>query len=448
MPRKVQPVVLKLASGTLASAEAHLADLLPLHDVHLVALSEHQILMPKALMTKLDAKYGPRRASALLAQAGLADPTHITWKGVLEQVARAPELTRSTVHATARASEAGRITGLESPGSESHLAPTTVDWHLSLCGVPEGWRALGKVGPGCWGGLVLGHIDTGFTHHRSLGFPAAPTIDLARSRTFPDDARAPNGLDPMTGTCGGHGTGSASICEGHDPESQFAGVAPGVPIVCTRISDCVIIDKQAREFRDAVYYLVDEVGVKVINVSMGTFSRYGAPEAIRAGVRHCYERGVIIVGAAGNVPMDNWPAFPAACPQAIAVAGVTRDSKPSSWSSRGPWVAIAAPGVEVRRASANPDSAKEYESGGFGTTFAAAMASGAALIWLKAHARKIASRYGERWQISEAFRATMQRTAIKPPDWDVNAGFGPGILNVAGLVQPNALPPVNSLTRR
>jgi hypothetical protein len=161
-----------------------------------------------------------------------------------------------------------------------------------------------------------------------FGFPDAPWVDVDGARTFLADPPPGGGLDTLTGPSGGHGTTSASLCCGRDAAVNYFGVAPRVPLVPARINDCVIIDQRADEFEAATRYLVDDARVSVINVSMGTFLKFSPPRPIRRAVQHCYEQGVIMVGAAGNVPAPNWPAFPAALPEAIAVAGVTRNATP------------------------------------------------------------------------------------------------------------------------
>jgi hypothetical protein len=197
---------------------------------------------------------------------------------------------------------------------------------------------------------------------------------------------------------------------------------------------------------------VDEVDVPVINVSMGTFLKRQAPDAVARAVDYCYENGVIMIAAAGNVPWPGWPAFPAASARTIAVAGVTREDRPWAISSGGDWVDFSASARQVPRAKP-----RRADSGGLdygyvadagGTTFATAMTSGAAALWLHHHGAELRRRYTQPWQRVEAFRAAATSTARRPAVWDAARGFGRGILDVAALMNPANLPDADLLVPR
>jgi len=250
----------------------------------------------------------------------------------------------------------------------------------------------------------------------------------------------------MRGAYAGHGTSSASLCTGFDPDEDFYGVAPCVPFVPVRVGEGILLDQCAYEFEAAIHYLVDKVRVKVINVSMGTFLAACAPEPIWRAVNHCYEHGVLLVAAAGNVPVRGWPAYPGALPRTIAVAGVVRSGKPWMVSSCGEWVDISAPAAGLRRAFATRDSTSGYTSAFGGTSCAAALVSGAAALWLHKHSAGLRA-YRTPWQRVEAFRHALRATATRPSHWDPDAGYGHGILNVHGLLC-STLPQASGLMRR
>jgi hypothetical protein len=316
-----------------------------------------------------------------------------------------------------------------------------------MCHVADAWQAVGGPDHIDWGGVRLGQIDTGYTRHPAFGFPDSPWIDVDGGRTFMPDPAPGGGQDTLTGPSGGHGTTSGSICCAHVADIYY-GVAPRVPLVPVRINDCVIIDQRAAEFEEAARYLVDEAKVSVINVSLGTFLKFTPPAAIRRAVDYCYDHGVILVGAAGNVPAPDWPAYPAALPRAIAVAGVTSRALPSAGSSYGPWVDFSAPGKAVRRARTQKGPVYDYTDAGEGTTFAAAMTSGAAALWLAAQGTTIEARLPMPWQRIEAFRYLARRTVTKPSGWNPDRGFGAGILDIGRLVRTTALPHVSELVSR
>lgn len=427
----MRPIRFRIDGPGCAAAEAVLARYLPGLDVQLFAYRPGTALLPPHLQRALDLSYGKGGALAVLALAGLVDGTPVEWAQVIRW-------------ATAQ----GRTWEQGGEPAAAALADSGIDWHLRMCNVETAWNALGGRDHIDWAGVRVGHVDTGHTLHPVFGFPGASWIDLERTRTFVADPPPADGTDTLTGASGGHGTTSASICCGADGGAAYHGVAPRVPLVPVRISDCVVIDQRANEFESAVRYLVDEAGAVVINVSMGTFLKARAPTSIRRAVDHCYQRGVILVGAAGNVPTPDWPAFPAALPRAISVAGVTQDAVPWCGSSYGADVDFSAPARRVRRAMATRGSAYGYQAGGGGTTFAAAMTSGAAALWLVKHAADLHRNYPLPWQRIEAFRRMARSTASVPPRWVPDRGFGAGILDVARLMDPSLLPQASALAYR
>jgi hypothetical protein len=428
----MKPFRFRTLTRSLDGAEATLARYLPGLDTQLFEYRPGTALLPPHLLWALEGEYGRRGTFAILESAGLVDGEPVTWREVVEW---------ARVHAKVWEQR-------EAPEPSVGLATGDLDWHLDMCAVDKAWKAVGGPGRIEWGGVRVGQIDTGYTKHPVFGFPDAPWIDVVGARTFAPDLPPGSGTDPLSGASGGHGTTSASLCGGFDINEPYIGVAPRVPLVPARINDCVIIDQRADEFESAVRYLVDDAKVSVINVSMGTFLTFVPPTPVRRALDHSYDRGVILIGAAGNVPAPNWPAFPAALPRAIAVAGVTREAVPWSGSSYGSWVDLSAPAKQVRRAATTEGPRYGYTAGGGGTTFAAAMTSGAAALWLVAHAALIRHRFTNPWQRIEAFRHLARRSACVPPKWLPDQGFGAGILNVGGLMDSAQLPEAHELVFR
>jgi Subtilase family len=417
--------------GTIAAAESALAAYLPGLDVQLLEYGAGMALLPSHLLRALEIEYGAREALAILRSAGLTDGRHVALREVVEW---------GRVHA-----DLWMLRRVVAPGE--FAVARGPDWPLVMCRVEEAWRAVGGPDQIDWGTVRVGQIDTGYTQHRVYGFPGPSWIDVAGARTFVPDPPPAGGIDPLSGASGGHGTSSGSVSCGLDLVEPYRGVAPRVPWVPARINECVIIDDRAEEFEAATRYLVDEARVDAINVSMGTFLKAAAPEPIRRAVDHCYECGVVMVGAAGNVPLPGARAFPAALPRALAVGGVTSEAVPWAMSSYGAWVDFSAPAKAVKRANMTNEQREGYTDSFGGTTFAAAMTSGAVALWLLAHGAQIAQRYREPWQRIEAFRKMARDTAWAPPGWRPDHGFGAGILNVGGLMDTAALPDVAQLIK-
>ncbi|RYJ08122.1 serine protease [Halogeometricum borinquense] len=87
-------------------------------------------------------------------------------------------------------------------------------------------------------------------------------------------------------------------------------------------------------------------GHDVISMSLGATS---GSSIIKDAVEYAYERGSLLVGAAGNEgPCSDCVHYPGAYPEVIAVGSVNDEDELSEFSSTGPEVEIVAPGTEIR----------------------------------------------------------------------------------------------------
>lgn len=128
----------------------------------------------------------------------------------------------------------------------------------------------------------------------------------------------------------------------------------------------------------AVYYATDN-GAKVINMSLGGPAN---DPTLAAAIAYAYQRGVVVVAAAGNCGTGGEsgcdPAqpgamgYPALNPYVISVGATNSSNIRASFSSYGPGLDIVAPGsgslISPMWLSANQTSA--YSSSLFGTSFA------------------------------------------------------------------------------
>ncbi|MEL6279490.1 MAG: S8 family serine peptidase, partial [Pseudomonadota bacterium] len=102
-----------------------------------------------------------------------------------------------------------------------------------------------------------------------------------------------------------------------------------------------------------------------------------ANAALEIGVRALARRSAV-VAAAGNGGPNASPSYPAAYPEVIAVSAVDQRLRPYRLGTRGAYVELAAPGVDIR--SAGPDGGTERWSG---TSFAAPFVAAALLRSLR-----------------------------------------------------------------
>ena len=105
----------------------------------------------------------------------------------------------------------------------------------------------------------------------------------------------------------------------------------------------------------------------------------GAPrgsKALQQVIQKARSQGVVIVAAAGNEgPKEGTVDYPAAYPEVIAVAASDAKDNVASFSSRGPQVALIAPGVDVLSTVPGGGYAKHS-----GTSMAAPHVAGLAAI--------------------------------------------------------------------
>ena len=301
-------------------------------------------------------------------------------------------------------------------------------WALTAIRAPEAWALPAPAGGLTNGqGVLVGHPDTGYTRHPELVLGAM--LDLTRDRDVisgDDDA-----LDPLDDGFFGrgnpsHGTQTASVIASRGSRS-VTGVARRATIVPIRTITSVV-----QVFDGDVARAVDHArrsGCHVISMSLGGVGFSGLQAAIRLAVAD----GVIVLAAAGNEV--GFVVAPANYPECIAVAATGPDDTPWDGSSRGPEVAISAPGDGVWTAKTRGSAARPVYDvrQGSGTSFAVAHVAGAAALWLAFHGRDALVRRFGKPALQGVFRGLVQRTARRPAGWDTGR-FGAGILNAEALL--------------
>ncbi len=111
----------------------------------------------------------------------------------------------------------------------------------------------------------------------------------------------------------------------------------------------------------AIIYATDN-GARVINMSLGA-SSYSRGE--EAAVDYAWYHGAIVVAAAGNTGRNTYH-YPAAHPNAIAVAATDASDNRAGFSTYGDFVDVAAPGASIY---------STLKSGGYGTMSGTSMAT-------------------------------------------------------------------------
>ena len=395
-----------------------LEEYLPGLDPGLTALGTGEALLAGATLTALERTYGAAGSATVLRQAGVVRswPTTQT-----EALARLAERNPSTL-----------------PARPSGGVPT--DWHLDEVNVRAAWQQhWGGPDQIAWNNVKVGQIDTGYTPHPAFGFGGQPWLDADAGRTIfavGEDGGDPGpgqGIDPLAGLMDGHGTRVGSVICGYDPLAPggtYLGLAPKVPLVPVRIANIVLITHAQRELAQALRYLVNDAKVSVVNLSMGFLPRTQMGVLDKA-IDEAYLAGVIFVCAAGQ-PLRH-VVSPAHGRRTIAAAGSTVGSIPWGQSAYGSAVDWAAPASHIRRAEMREPSTPAYAGGGDGTSYASAITSGAAALWVARHGGALAASYPQAWQRIEAFKAVAKSTARLMPNQQPGS-FGAGILDIAALL--------------
>ncbi|MFA9429897.1 S8 family serine peptidase [Egicoccus sp. AB-alg2] len=253
-------------------------------------------------------------------------------------------------------------------------------WALDRIGADVAW-AGGDRGEG----TVVAIVDTGV----ALDHP-----DL-RDRFVRDADGEVVGLDLVDGgapdDAHGHGTLVAGIVAATaDDGVGIAGVAPRASLLPIRVLD-EAGSGAGGDVDRAIRWAVDH-GADVVNLSLesvpGDEAAPAGPGAPTAAVRYAWERGVVVVVAAGNAGAPD-TAYPADSP-VVLVGAVDRDDRRADFSSQVREDALLAPGVEVISTWCRPPGAERCEPGTHtygvaeGTSFAAPHVSGAIALLIAA----------------------------------------------------------------
>ncbi len=139
----------------------------------------------------------------------------------------------------------------------------------------------------------------------------------------------------------GHGTHVSGIAAARINNAVgIAGIAGGTTIMPVDVFGGGI--GTYADLIQAIVYATDN-GADIINMSLGALSYSRGEEA---AVEYAWQRGVILVGAAGNYGNGAWH-YPAAHEHVIGVAATDATDRRAGFSSYGPFVSVSAPGLSI-----------------------------------------------------------------------------------------------------
>lgn len=264
-------------------------------------------------------------------------------------------------------------------------------------------------------GVMVAIIDSGIDYtHSDLNDNYAGGWDFVN-----------NDNDPMDDD--GHGTHVAGTVAAEDDGVGVVGVAPEAWLYSLKVLDA----GGSGSYSDVIAALqwAADNGIEVTNNSYGSSGDPG--DTVKAAFDNCLAVHVCAAGNSGNPPGrgDNviYPAKYASC---IAVAATNQDDERATWSSTGPDVELAAPGVGI-----NSTLLGGGYGGGSGTSMASPHVAGTAVLLI---ANGV-------WDV----RGTLSATAddLGPTGRDSKYGYGLVDADEAGLPEgPENDPPTVSIT--
>ncbi len=158
----------------------------------------------------------------------------------------------------------------------------------------------------------------------------------------------------------GHGTHVAGTIAALDNSVGVVGVAPQASLLAAKV-----LDRRGSGYLSDVVAGVDycvQSGADVVSMSLGTSSDV---QTMHDAVDAAYAAGVLLVAAAGN-DYGGAVSYPAAYDSVIAVSATDSSDNLASFSSVGPEVELAAPGVSVL---------STYKGGSYATLSGTSMAT-------------------------------------------------------------------------
>lgn len=296
----------------------------------------------------------------------------------------------------------------------------TDQWNLAQLNAPAAW----DISTGSFD-VIIAVIDTGVDlSHPDLKSKIVAGYDFVNSDSIAQDDE-------------GHGTQVAGIAAAATNNGVgVAGVAWEAAIMPIKALDSSGWGT-ASDVAAGIRWAADH-GARVINLSLGGLY---PSLTLESAVNYAYDRGLLIVAAAGNFFLQGNPVFyPAAYLHVLAVTATNDLDEHASYANTGDYVDVAAPGGDPDSASdANPrhwitstlwDGDSTYGPGA-GTSMSTAHVSGlAALVW---------SRHLN-WTNDEVER-TIESTTQDRGDHGLDDVFGWGFINMHSAVALDTPPP-------
>ncbi|HEY2263380.1 MAG TPA: S8 family serine peptidase [Streptosporangiaceae bacterium] len=313
--------------------------------------------------------------------------------------------------------------GLPLSAGAALAGPAVADPGRLASGPGEWWFPAWQVQRTVWplsqgAGITVAEVESGVQASiPDLRGVVLPGVDLTGT--------ARNGDTDIQAGEDGHGTAMAVMIAGQGRGTGTVGIAPRARILPVTVggSGPRSVATAAAGIRYAAAH-----GAQVIDMpfGIGVTSPARCDPVLQAAVAYALGRDAVLIASSGNTSLFPGPDEPASCAGVLAVGGTEPDGTLWPGSAREPYVAVAAPADHMVYVGRDG----RFTTTGAGTSFAAALAAGAAAL--------IRSRYPHMpwYQVDQ--RLTGTATPAGHPVRD--DGYGYGIVNLARAVNASAYP--------
>ncbi len=223
---------------------------------------------------------------------------------------------------------------------------------------------------------VLGKLQTEQAHQIATGKNILiALIDSEVDAKHPDlDGTVVKSFDALGGEekPHQHGTAMAGAIAAH---GKLSGIAQGPELLAARAFGDSAGAATGTSF--AIYKSLQwaaDNSARIVNMS---FAGPADPDFHRL-LAAAYDKGMVLIAAAGNAGPNSAPLYPAADPDVIAVTATDSNDNLFNMANRAPYIHVAAPGVEILALA--PDDSYQITTG---TSVAAAHVSGIAALLLE-----------------------------------------------------------------
>ncbi len=266
-------------------------------------------------------------------------------------------------------------------------------WYLDALNFGDAWAQI--LALPTRGRIQVAVVDSGFDiGHTDL----QDNLALWKRRNVVNGTRNVNPVNP-------HGTGTIGLIAATSGNGQgITQAAWGSKAIPIRVSNRSDGAAYTSDLADGIRYAADQ-GARVINISYGGVHL----NTLQRAARYAQTKGAVVFMAAGNDGLNHsqWQNHK----QLIAVGSTDRNGNVSSFSSRGKFVDLVAPGSSILSLTTN-DRTRTWS----GTSFASPIAASVASLMLTANPEL------SPWQVRQILALTAKD--IGPAGRDIASGFG------------------------